>query len=241
MRSRPRPLLCELHAHTTWSDGVLTLTELVDLYGQSGFDVLAVTDHAIRADDPWPDRPVVREDDFPAYLAAVESEARRARVAYDLLVLPGLELTYDDADPARAAHAVAVGLREHVDLGSGLEQALADARAAGAALIAAHPYEPSTAAGALRRTSRWAADRDELAALVDRFELVNRRELFAWVATAGLAAVATGDFHVPQHLAGWKTLLPCAPDEEAVIAYLRSGLPAYLVDLAEPALLQVAA
>ena len=48
-----RPLLCELHAHSTWSDGSLTLTELVDLYGRSGFDVLCVTDHAVRSDDPW--------------------------------------------------------------------------------------------------------------------------------------------------------------------------------------------
>jgi predicted metal-dependent phosphoesterase TrpH len=241
MQSRPRPLLCELHAHTTWSDGDLTPTELVDLYGRSGFDVLAVTDHAIRADDPWPDRPAVRAPDFPAYLDEIESQARRARALYDLLVLPGLELTYEDADPLRAAHAVAVGLREHVSLDGGLEQALDDARAAGAALIAAHPYEPSTAPDALRTTGRWAVDHDELASLVDRFELVNRRELFGWVAAAGLPAVATGDFHTLQDLWGWKTLLPCLPQEDAVIAHLRSDLPAYLVDLAEPALLQVAA
>ena len=44
-------LLCELHAHTTWSDGALTLTELVDLYGMHGFDVLCVTDHLLRSDD----------------------------------------------------------------------------------------------------------------------------------------------------------------------------------------------
>lgn len=42
-----RPLLCELHAHSTWSDGSLTLTELVDLYGMHGFDVLCLTDHAV--------------------------------------------------------------------------------------------------------------------------------------------------------------------------------------------------
>src|SRR6266508_6307310 len=111
MRTRPRPLLCELHAHTTWSDGNLAIAELVDLYGRSGFDVLAVTDHAIRADDPWPNRQAVRSDDFPRYLTAVESEARRARSLYDLLVLPGLELTYEDAEPRQAAHAVAVGRR----------------------------------------------------------------------------------------------------------------------------------
>src|SRR5262249_53518043 len=42
------PLLCELHAHSTWSDGELDLRALVDLYGQSGFDVLCVTDHVLR-------------------------------------------------------------------------------------------------------------------------------------------------------------------------------------------------
>ena len=40
-------LLCEFHAHTTWSDGVLSLPELVDLYGNAGFDVLCVTDHVV--------------------------------------------------------------------------------------------------------------------------------------------------------------------------------------------------
>ena len=41
--SRHRPLLCELHAHTTWSDGLLSLRELVDLYGETGFDVARAT------------------------------------------------------------------------------------------------------------------------------------------------------------------------------------------------------
>ena len=44
-------LLCELHAHTTWSDGELTIRELVDLHGRAGFDVLAITDHVVRTDD----------------------------------------------------------------------------------------------------------------------------------------------------------------------------------------------
>ncbi|MGH3033446.1 MAG: hypothetical protein ACRDON_02675, partial [Gaiellaceae bacterium] len=52
-RVRRRALLCELHAHSTWSDGTLPLRELVDLYGRARFDVLCVTDHALRSDDPW--------------------------------------------------------------------------------------------------------------------------------------------------------------------------------------------
>jgi predicted metal-dependent phosphoesterase TrpH len=45
MRRSLGPLLRELHAHTRWSDGALTVAELVDLHGRSGFDGLCVTDH----------------------------------------------------------------------------------------------------------------------------------------------------------------------------------------------------
>ena len=65
--------------------------------------------------------------------------------------------------------------------------------------------------------------------MVDRFELVNRHDFFPWVAEARLPVVATGDFHRHQHLATWKTALPCAKDEEEIVAYLRSGRPAHLV------------
>lgn len=224
MPTKPPPLLCELHAHTTWSDGALSVRELCDLYGRRGFDVLAVTDHASR------DVRHLQAARYADYLRDVEREARRARELYDLLVLPGLELTCDDPDPLRAAHAVAVGLREYVDVGNGLQSALASARAQGAALVAAHPYSPDELAAATRGTAAFAAD-PELRPLVDRFELFNRHTLFGWVAAAGLPAVATGDFHRLEHLATWKTLLPCAKDDAAVLTYLRSPRPAYLVRL----------
>ena len=45
-------LLCDFHTHTTWSDGRLTIRELIDLYGQTGsFDVIAITDHILRKQD----------------------------------------------------------------------------------------------------------------------------------------------------------------------------------------------
>src|SRR5262249_7392855 len=140
-----------------------------------------------------------------------------------------------------AAHAIAVGLHTFVGMDDCLERALADARSAGAALIAAHPYEPSTAQDAARPTARWAVGGHALADLVDRYELVNRRDVFAWVARAGLPGVASGDFHRLEHLTTWKTLLPCAQTERCVVDYLRSGLPSYLVDFAEPAPIEEAA
>jgi predicted metal-dependent phosphoesterase TrpH len=232
MRVRTGPLLAELHAHTTWSDGDLSVSELVDVYGERGFDVLCVTDHVVRPDDPWldPDRGAdasVGRDLYAAYLADIEREAARARSRYDLLVLPGLELTYNDPDPDLAAHAVAVGLDRFVPVDRGIAEAIEAAGRAGAAIIAAHPFDDESSENPHRLTRGFAAD-PALRQLVDRFELFNRTTLFGWVARGGLPAVACGDFHRLQHLAGWKTLLPCEKHSGAVVDYLRSPRPAYL-------------
>ncbi|MBV8258246.1 MAG: hypothetical protein JO073_10565 [Actinobacteria bacterium] len=233
MRRKVEPLLCELHAHTRWSDGELTLPELVDLYGRNGFDVLAVTDHVVRTDDPFIPKAsqpsCVHAGNHAAYLAAIEVEAERARREYDLLLVPGLELTFNDSDPFLAAHAVAVGCRAFVGVDHGIDAALVHARSEGAALVAAHPYRAmGRASSPARATQRWSRHWRRLRLLVDRWELFNREELFGWVADRGLPAVANGDFHTPEHLFGWKTLLPCAKSEDAVLAYLRSGRPAFL-------------
>ena len=65
-------------------------------------------------------------------------------------------------------------------------------------------------------------------------ELFNRDDLFSWVAEARLPVVASGDFHRPEHLAGWKTLLPCAKEPDAVVGYLRSGRPSYVARIQTP-------
>jgi 3',5'-nucleoside bisphosphate phosphatase len=241
MRRKLEPLLCELHAHTRWSDGALTMPQLVDLYGRAGFDVLCITDHVIRADDPWldADAPMrgVHAHNHPDYVAELEAQAERARREYDLLVLPGLELTYNDADPYLAGHAVAVGSRAFVGVDDGLPDALEQARGEGAALIAAHPYRARRNTSPARATMQLAREWRTYRGLVDRWELFNRYELFGWVAQRGLPAVANGDFHRPEHLYGWKTLLPCARTESSVVGYLRSTRPSFLmrVDVAETA------
>jgi histidinol phosphatase-like PHP family hydrolase len=107
MRRNIGPLLCELHAHTRWSDGELTVAELVDLHGRTGFDVLGVTDHVIRSDDRWREEEGLRfssveEESWPDYLADIEREAKRAWRTYGMLLVPGLELTFNDDEPVLA-------------------------------------------------------------------------------------------------------------------------------------------
>jgi predicted metal-dependent phosphoesterase TrpH len=226
------PLLCELHAHSRWSDGALTVAQLVDLHGRNGFDVLCVTDHVVRGDDPW--RGIeggrhrsIEQDSFTPYLADVELEAERAWETYGLLVVPGLELTFNDPEPVLAAHALAIGLRTFVSVDCGISEAMQTAAEAGAAIVAAHPYDGQPAPSRSGVTRRFARD-EKLRGLAHRFELFNRNQLFGWVAEAGLPAVAAGDFHRPEHMTGWKTLLPSHRNEAAIVDYLRSTRPVYL-------------
>lgn len=232
MRTRTGGLLAELHAHTTWSDGALSMGALVDLYGARGFDVLCITDHACRADGPWRElsQRGITASNHAAYLTELDREAARALERYGLLVVPGLELTYNDPDPAQAAHALALGLRSFVSVDDGIDGAIETAVLAGAALVAAHPYDDEPAPNPGRLTQRFARDA-ELAARVHRFELFNRAQLFSWVAKAGLPCVASGDFHRLEHLHGWKSVVPCARDEEALIAHLRSRRPVFITQV----------
>src|SRR5208337_3387281 len=38
-------LLCDFHIHTNYSDGKLSVPEVVDFYGERGFDCICITDH----------------------------------------------------------------------------------------------------------------------------------------------------------------------------------------------------
>ena len=133
-----RPLLAELHAHTTWSDGVLTpgrARRSLRTAPASTCSRSRITSCAARLGCH------VRAETYPAYLDEIDAEAERARRRYGLLVLPGLELTVEHprsaVGPAMPSRS---GCASFVSVDGGLEAALSEARAAGAALIAAHPY-----------------------------------------------------------------------------------------------------
>jgi histidinol phosphatase-like PHP family hydrolase len=101
--------------HTTWSDGRLSLREVVDLYGRTGrFDVIAITDHILMKRDLlaragrfislgrrefW-----ATEERFAGYLDDIAAEAKRARNLYDPLVLPGAEITQNHIRSKKNSH-----------------------------------------------------------------------------------------------------------------------------------------
>ena len=115
-------LLCDFHVHTRWSDGRLSIREVVDLYGQTGkFDVIAITDHILMKRD-------LLEAGRPHRVARPEAllsdggslrrlprrhraEAERARREYDMLVLPGAEITQNHFRSSKNSHIVALNIK----------------------------------------------------------------------------------------------------------------------------------
>jgi hypothetical protein len=61
---------------------------------------------------------------WPAYLDELEAEAERARAVYDLVLIPGVELTDNAADPDDSAHALALSLRRYVSVERGIVDAI---------------------------------------------------------------------------------------------------------------------
>ena len=136
-------------------------------------------------------------------------------------MIPGLELSDNCDDPDLSAHALALGLDQHISVDEGIVDALEAANDFGAAVIAAHPYAAGDVTS-LWPTRRIACEPETFQPLVHRYELFNRDEVFGWVAEAGLTPIASGDVHRAAHIASWKTLVPCEKDADAVVDYLRS-------------------
>ena len=128
--SSGRPLLCDFHIHTRFSDGLLDLAAVVDLFGQAGFDAISITDHvATRRPRSAGSRGGCgsRSPSAPStnYLAQVRAEAARALETYGMLVIPGVEITKDYLDSDLSAHLLLIDIQEFV---SGLLELRADLR-----------------------------------------------------------------------------------------------------------------
>jgi processive 1,2-diacylglycerol beta-glucosyltransferase len=222
--ARKEMLLCDLHTHTTYSDGKLPVRELVDFYGQREFDVLCVTDHICD-----PERLFGKVANLsglvlcPAqvgeYFEVLERERRRALRKYGLLLMTGLEFNKDGLTKKSSAHLLGIDLREPIHPGLGIVETIAAIHAQGGLAIAAHPHEFHTVWG--KDTLYFWENIDRYAPLLDAWEVANRDDLFNPVGLKRLPFVANSDFHKPKHIHSWKTVLFCEKDPEAVKQCIR--------------------
>lgn len=218
-------LLADLHIHSKWSDGKLSIAEIVDLFGRSGHDVIAITDHVVNSDNLIGKVThrfglTVTRENFGDYRAEVEAEARRAWDDYGMLVLPGVELTQNRFRRTSSAHALALGIDDFVSAEGSVEDMLTRAHDSGAVVVACHPNEQSEY---FANTFYLWNQRAEVSRLVHLWELACRWDLFPPVARARLPYVGNSDFHDRPHLYAWKTLLPCEKNAAEVLRTLKRG------------------
>ena len=216
-------MLADLHMHSTFSDGKLTIPELVDLFGSRGFGVIAITDHL--CEDVTPIGKAARylgrtltPATFPLYLEILKSEAERAREQYGMLVLPGFELTKNSALNHRSAHMLGIGISEYVPASADPLELARAIRVQGAVAIAAHPVHTRKVE---KQTYHLWDRREELAAELDAWEVASGPYLFDEVLRSGLPMVASGDLHQPEQLSSWKTVFECEKHPEAVLDAIR--------------------
>jgi predicted metal-dependent phosphoesterase TrpH len=227
-------LLCDFHVHTTWSDGRLSVREVVDLYGQTGrFDVIAITDHILMKRDLLKRAGriaslglknfSVTEERFEDYLADVAAEAERAMAEYNMLVIPGAEVTQNHFRSSKNSHIVALNIRDYISADQPAEAILREIRRQGAFSIACHPHHRTTRRIEISTCYLW-DNRKSLASLVDVWEAANRDDLFSVTSLKHYPYVANSDFHKPKHLYSWKTLLKADKNWPSISAALRANV-----------------
>ena len=227
-------LLCDFHVHTQWSDGKLTVREVVDLYGRTGkFDVIAITDHILMKKDLLARAGRiatlgrrafgVREEDFADYLADIDAEGRRALKEYGMLVVPGAEVTQNRIRAKKNSHIIALGMRTYISADQSADAILREIRRQGALSIACHPHHTTTRRIEISTCYLW-DHREELCDLVDVWEAANRDDLFSVTSLKHYPYVANSDFHKPKHLYSWKTLVRSDKNWPAVRQALRSNV-----------------
>jgi processive 1,2-diacylglycerol beta-glucosyltransferase len=217
-------LLCDFHAHSIFSDGKLTIPELVDFYGQRRFDVLCVTDHICDHTKVIGRMTnltglVLTMDQVDDYFEIIEKEKKRALDKYRMILMAGLEFNKDGLTKKSSAHLLAVDLKKPVNPGLTITQTIAEIHAQGALAIASHPHEFKTHWG--KNTLYFWEHIDQYAPLLDAWEVANRDDIFNPIGLKRLPFVANSDFHKPKHVFSWKTVLFCEKEPEAIKQCIR--------------------
>jgi len=216
-------LLCDFHIHTKYSDGSVELRETVDLFGQAGFDVIAITDHVVNGDNSFGKlahrfKLTITEDNFHRYMSNIRQEAERAWKKYGMLIIPGIEITKNHISAEKSAHILIIDVKDFISACWDYERIFLEARRQDALVIACHPHHTSDF---MRDTLFLWNNRDKYARYIDAWEIANRDDVFNVVSLKRYPYIANSDFHRAHHLYSWKTLLNCEKDVECVKQCIR--------------------
>jgi UDP-N-acetylglucosamine:LPS N-acetylglucosamine transferase len=219
-----RMLLCDFHIHTNYSDGKLSVPEVVDFYGRLGFDCICVTDHLA---DPRRligklarlSSMTVSEDQLDEYFDVLARERVRAWRKYNMIVLTGIEFNKDGYTRKSSAHLLGIDLKAPIPSALDLPETIAQIHAQGGLAVASHPHIMKSEWG--KDTLYLWENHERFAPLIDAWEIANRNNIFDCVGMKRLPFLANSDFHKPKHIYSWKTLLYCEKNADAIKECIR--------------------
>ncbi len=196
-------LRCNLHAHTTNSDGFLAPAQLVQLYDQAGYDVLAISDHDQLTPHP--------------------------EVDTDLILLSASEISLRAPQTHGPLHVLALGIERMpaVDRGATLATATAAISEAGGIAVIAHPWWSGLRPDELEPYEGVAAI--EIFNAGCEVEQGRGHAAQFWDALLaggrGHGGIATDDHHLPgtDTFRGWTMVRAAERTAGAVMAALRAG------------------
>jgi processive 1,2-diacylglycerol beta-glucosyltransferase len=212
-------LLCDFHIHSNYSDGKLSVPEIIDFYGEHGFDCICITDHL--AD---PKRLIGKlselanltlgQEQVGEYFAVIERERRRAWRRYKMIVMTGIEFNKDGYTRKTSAHLLGVDLKSPIAASLDIPEIIAQIHAQGGLAIASHPHIMKSEWG--KNTLYLWENQEKFAPLLDAWEIANRNNIFNDIGLKRLPFIANSDFHKPKHIYSWKTLIHAEKDSEAI-------------------------
>lgn len=210
--------MCDFHIHTKYSDGSVDLRRTVDIFGQAGFDVIAITDHVVNGDNTIGKlarrfRLSVTDGNFGEYMAHIQEEAERAWKKYEMLIIPGVEISKNYATSEKSAHILLLDIKEFIPACMSYEGIFLRAKQQDALVVACHPHNTSDH---FRDTLFLWNNRDKYDKYIDAWEVANRDDVFNVVSLKKYPYIANSDFHRARHLYSWKTLLNCEKEVESV-------------------------
>ena len=217
--STSRVQLCDFHIHTNYSDGRLTLPEVIDFYGGRGFDCICITDHVT---DPC--RLIgkfsellnftIAGDQLDEYFDVLERERRRAWRKYDMLVMAGLVFNKEGFTKKTSGHLLGLDLKAPIAPSLSFVEIIAQIHSQAGLAVAAHPHVMKSEWG--KNTLFLWENQEVFAPIIDAWEIANRNNIFTPIGLKRFAFLANSDFHKPKNIYSWKTLLHCDKDPEAI-------------------------
>ena len=203
-----RPLLCDFHIHTTFSDGEMRLKDVIDLYGINGFDVISITDHVFDTQCPHSLNLIKKGasiDDFDRYFWAIKKVSSYAREKYDLLIIPGIEVTNCNV----GFHILGLDIKKTIDANLSAEAVIEEIHLQDGLAIACHPYYKISELQDRQKIEEttlylW-ENRERYLDLIDAWEIANQDDLFSIVGLSKLPFLANSDLHEKKHIYSWKT------------------------------------